>query len=133
MASIPFYVSFIAPVNSINSQALLGIISQKIFNNQGVKFNELHLCLSTPGGSVEHGISVYNTLKALPIKIITYNIGQINSIGNVIFLAGEERYASSVSSFMFHGVGFDVTQMRFEEKNLKERLEHIKNDLSYPT
>ena len=46
-----------------------------------------------------------------------------------MFLAGSPRYASANSTFMFHGVGFDVTtQMRFEEKNLRERLDAILAD-----
>ena len=53
----------------------------------------------------------------------------MNSIGNVIFLAGAERYACPNSTFMFHGVGFDVTQnVRFEEKMLKERLDSLVAD-----
>ena len=69
------------------------------------------------------------SLRALPAKIITHNIGSVDSIGNVIFLAGEERYACSSATFMFHGVGFDVMQpMRFEEKLLQERLDGIRAD-----
>jgi ATP-dependent protease ClpP protease subunit len=53
----------------------------------------------------------------------------VNSIGNVVFLAGEERYACANSNFMFHGVGFDVTQAtRIEEKFLRERLDGIQAD-----
>ena len=51
------------------------------------------------------------------------------SHGNVVFLAGEERYSCPHATFMFHGVGFDVTtQMRFEEKMLKERLDSLQAD-----
>lgn len=47
----------------------------------------------------------------------------------VIFLAGEDRYACPNSTFMFHGVGFDVKAgARFEEKLLRERLEGINAD-----
>jgi ATP-dependent protease ClpP protease subunit len=61
-------------------------------------FDELHLMLSTLGGQVAQGISIYNMLKALPIRVITYNVGTVNSIGNVIFLAGSPRYAARTSS-----------------------------------
>ena len=75
------------------------------------------------------GINAYNIMRAMPFKLITYNVGNVNSIGNVLFLAGEERYACETSSFMFHGVGFDVNgTTRFEEKHLRERLDGILND-----
>ena len=64
-------------------------------------------------------------LRAMPFKLVTHNVGRVNSIGNVVFLAGEERYAVPHSTFMFHGVGFEVKQMRFEEKNLRERLDSL--------
>ena len=76
-----------------------------------------------------HGVTLYNTLRALPIELTTHNVGSVNSIGNVVFLAGNPRYASANSTFMFHGVGFDVkTPTRFEEKIVRERLDAILAD-----
>jgi hypothetical protein len=51
-------------------------------------------------------------------------MGNIDSIGNAIFLAGKTRKACTHSTFMFHGVGFDIHQ-RLEEKNLREGLDSI--------
>ncbi|MGH6817410.1 MAG: ClpP family protease [Methylovirgula sp.] len=120
----PFYVGFNSEINQITGPALIAAIGQQV----GQGFNELHLMLTTPGGHVAQGIAIYNMLRALPISITTYNVGSVNSIGNVIFLAGSKRYAAKTSSFMFHGVGFDVQSARFEEKALKERLQSIQND-----
>lgn len=97
------------------------------------KFNEGHkdfcLLISSPGGSVQDGIAIYNFLKALPINLATYNIGVVDSISNVIFLAGKERYACKNSSFLFHGVGINMNQgERFGEKNVKEQLAIIQRD-----
>lgn len=39
-----------------------------------------------------------------------HNIGSIDSIANVIFLAGKERYASKHTSFQFHGVNMNIKQ-----------------------
>ena len=76
-----------------------------------------------------HGMTLYNVLKGLPVELITHNVGNVDSIGNVIFLAGAKRYACKDSTFMFHGVGFDgIPNMRLEEKFLKERLDSIRSD-----
>jgi len=75
-----------------------------------------------------NGITVYNFLKSLPINLTTHNIGIVDSIANVIFLAGKTRYAVKNSSFLFHRVGFDINQARFEEKNIKEKLRMIQRD-----
>jgi ATP-dependent protease ClpP protease subunit len=66
----------------------------------------------------------------MPFELITHNVGNVDSIGNAIFLAGKKRYACPHSTFMFHGVGFDLKNqtMRLEEKNLKESLANILSD-----
>jgi len=97
------------------------------FVNQGVK--QIYLLLSTPGGSVMHGMNLYNVLRSLPVELITHNVGNVDSIGNAVFLAGSKRFACPNSTFMFHGVGFDVRQqIRMEEKFLRERLDAIGAD-----
>lgn len=121
------YISFLADINTVTASALMGTIGQHM-NKNPETFRELHLLLSTMGGQVAVGISLYNMLMGLPVKVITHNTGTVNSIGNVVFLAGAERYAAKISSFMFHGVGFDIQNQRFEEKLLVERLDSLKND-----
>jgi ATP-dependent protease ClpP protease subunit len=64
-------------------------------------------------------------LKSLPIKTTMHNIGNVDSIGNAIFLAGQERIACPHASFMFHGVGFNAQTERFEERQLREKLDGI--------
>ena len=121
----PRYILFSAEIDAKTSEVLLALCSD--FVNKGVE--TIHLALSSPGGSVLAGINAYNVLRALPVKLVTHNSGSVNSIGNVVFLAGDERYAAPNSSFTFHGVGFDVTnQMRFERKHLRERLDSLEAD-----
>jgi ATP-dependent Clp protease, protease subunit len=119
------YVSFSAEIIPHTTESLIATCANLV--NQGVK--QLYLMLSTPGGSVMHGMNLYNVLRALPVELITHNVGNVDSIGNAVFLAGAKRYACAHSTFMFHGVGFDVSQpMRFEEKLLRERLDGIASD-----
>ena len=93
-------------------------------------FDDIHLFLSTPGGTVHDGIAIYNTIRALPVPVRTYNLGNVNSIGNVLFQAGERKICAVTSSLMFHGVGFDVQNSRLELKQLNERVSSIDNDQS---
>ena len=119
------YLSFSAEINPTTTETLIGVLAEQI--NKGVR--EVYLMLSTPGGSVMNGMNLYNVLRAFPIKLTTHNVGNVDSIGNAIFLAGSPRYACAHSTFMFHGVGFDTKQpKRFEEKELTERLDGILSD-----
>jgi len=122
----PVCVSFNAPVGPHTASPLMGAVAQ--FSNAG--HDEIHLLLSTPGGTVADGITIYNFLRSLPARVVTYNMGSVNSLGNVIYQAGDKRISAPASSFMFHGVGFDIANARMELKQLKERVEGIKNDQS---
>ena len=119
------YVSFSAEINPSTTESLIAALT----NCANDRIPEVQLLLSTPGGSVMNGINLYNVMRAMPFKLVTHNVGNVDSIGNAIFLAGEERYACPHSTFMFHGVGFDVGPgMRLEEKALNERLEGVLAD-----
>lgn len=118
------YVSFSAEVNANTTESLIAAMAN--IANQGVP--EVHLLMSTPGGFVMNGLNVYNVLRALPITLITHNVGNVDSIGNAIFLAGKQRYACPHSTFMFHGVGFTADGMQFDAKSLRERVDSIDAD-----
>ncbi len=119
------YVSFSAEINPTTSESLIAAMANCA--NKGVQ--EVYLMLSTPGGSVMNGMNLYNVLRGMPFKLTTHNVGDVNSVGNVIFLAGSTRYASPHSTFMFHGVGFTAgAAQRLEEKELRGRLNGVLSD-----
>lgn len=119
------YVSFSAEINAHTTESLLGTMANLV--NGCVP--EVHLLLSTPGGTVMNGINIYNVLRAMPFHLVTHNVGNVDSIGNAIFLAGDHRVACPHSTFMFHGVGFGVQPgLTLEEKFLRERLDSVLSD-----
>lgn len=124
-ATAGVYVSFSAEINPHTTESLLATMAN--LANQNV--NEVHLLMSTPGGSVMNGMNIYNVLRAMPFTLITHNVGNVDSIGNAIFLAGEHRYACAHSTFMFHGVAFTTQEMTtLDEKLLRERLDSVRAD-----
>ncbi len=119
------YVSFLSEVNPTTARSLLALIAEQMM--AGVK--QVHLLISSPGGSVACGVAVYNSLRSLPIEVTTYNTGSVNSIANVIYLAGSRRVACAASSFMFHAVGIDLpSQTRIEARNIRELSDNLHND-----
>jgi ATP-dependent Clp protease, protease subunit len=124
-ANPPAYVSFSAEVNITTAEQLQAVAA----NIVGAGHPELHLLLSTPGGAVQYGITIYNFLRSLPIRVITYNMGNVDSIGLVIFLAGEERYACPHTTFMLHGVALQLpAPTSLFEKNFKDSLSRLAAD-----
>jgi ATP-dependent Clp protease, protease subunit len=78
-------------------------------NFGGAIFDQLYLMMSSEGGSIEEAFALYNLLMALPAKIITVNMGQIASAGNIPFLAGDERWSCPQSYFHFHNLSWTYT------------------------
>ncbi len=120
-------IKFFAPVNEKTTNLLMNVLDQAI--NQGVK--DLILLVSTPGGSVFHGLSVYNYLKGLPLNSLkTHNFGSVDSIGVVIYCAGTERTSSPQARFLIHGVTWGSHQpITLEEPQLEETLKSLRIDM----
>jgi ATP-dependent protease ClpP protease subunit len=85
------------------TKALMGICTEAV-QQYGAK--TLYFQFSSGGGHVDSAITLYNFLKSLPCKIIMHNTGSIDSAANVVFMAGDERYAAPHTSFLFHGVSY---------------------------
>ena len=90
---------------------------------------ELTIAMHSPGGSVSKGTALHNFLKSLPLELTTHNIGDIDSIANVVFLAGKYRYSNPNGRFMLHGVtrSFDGGA-RLGEADLLQQLEYVRAD-----
>jgi ATP-dependent Clp protease protease subunit len=119
------YIRFMAPIIPQTIDTLLKIIDQKIHR----KYERIHLMISSPGGSVFHGLSVYNFLKGAPIEIFSYNFGSVDSIGVVIYCAGTKRFSVPHARFLIHGVKMNFQgQVSFDEFQIHEHLKSVRID-----
>ena len=63
---------------------------------------KLHVYINSYGGEVAEGLAIYNALRRLKAKVITYCDGFAASIASVIFMAGDKRVMSEASLLMVH-------------------------------
>jgi ATP-dependent protease ClpP protease subunit len=118
------WVTFFAEINASTAENLVA----QMIGLANKRATKVHLVMSTPGGDVRSGMNIFHTLLSLPFPIDTYNVGNVDSIGNVIFLAGQRRYASQNATFMFHGVSFELGAGRLDHKTLVDLLETANAD-----
>jgi ATP-dependent Clp protease protease subunit len=102
-----FYITYVDIIDVERVKLVMNVCTNIL---DQIKPKTIYFLISSNGGDVDSGIALYNYLKALPVKIVMHNIGSIDSIANVIFSAGQERYASPYTSFLFHGVNVEVKQ-----------------------
>lgn len=119
------YIRFLAPVIPQTTAQLLQVLDRAL--QTGVQ--RVHLMVSSPGGSVFHGLSIYNFLRGVPFETHTYNFGSVDSIGVIIFCSGERRFSVPHARFLIHGVQLQVQgNAAFDEKSLEESLKGLKID-----
>ena len=107
------YIGFNATIDSNNANQLLGASYKLIAEHH---LDRICYLFSTQGGSVADGILLYNSMKVLPVETTIYNMGNVNSIGNAVFLACQIRFTCPHSTFMFNNDGIDIAGTSFERK-----------------
>ncbi|AIR91018.1 ATP-dependent Clp protease proteolytic subunit [Pseudomonas cremoricolorata] len=91
-------IHYTGPINSSTCGNLINTCAKAI--NQGA--SELQVNVATMGGECSYGFTLYNFLRSLPVPLHTHNLGTVESMGNILFLAGEQRTACRYSKFLFH-------------------------------
>lgn len=121
----PVVIKFFAPVVDATINALMQVTDEQMARG-ATRFT---LLISSPGGSVFHGLSAYNYLKGLPVEITTHNFGSVDSIGVVLFCGGSRRYSVPQARFLLHGASANFANERLEEPQLEERLRGLRMDI----
>ena len=118
------YINFHAPINQQTAQVLMTAITQKMISN----VDEFYILFSTSGGDTPSGVALYNFIRGVPATVTMHNMGNVDSVGNAVFLAADNRFACPNSTFMFHGVFYNVNNFRLDENNAREYLRLILAD-----
>ena len=118
------YIIFNKSVNSETCQSLIDHCNTLM--NQ--KVGRLYILFNSTGGQLNDAFTIYNYLRAIPIEIITHNIGSVSSMANIPFLAGKIRKATQNSSFFFHGVHVTIPSPKdIYKPELLEYISDIEN------
>ncbi|HND48478.1 MAG TPA: ATP-dependent Clp protease proteolytic subunit [Anaerolineales bacterium] len=126
MSNKTVYINFYDGINDKTVKILMAICSDVIAQH---KPDILYFLFASGGGWVTAGITFHNFLRSLPVKVVMHNMGVIDSIATVIFLAGEERFTSPHSSFLFHGVEWTFAQQTsLSTSKLAEHSSQLKQD-----
>ena len=86
------------------------------------KTEPIDIYINSYGGYCYDGLALYDFIRACSYTTIrTHATGKIMSMGLVLYLAGDERYASPRASFMAHSVAGGIDGKLYEMKiDLKE-------------
>lgn len=109
------------PVNNQTVNSLMTIIDSKM--NRGSK--DFVLLISSHGGDTAAGLTGYNYLRGLPIRITTCNIGTVSSIAIVLYCTGNKRISVPHAKFLFHEPYWAFEESRLDEYEIGEILQRL--------
>jgi len=115
------YVNFYDSIDPAKAKHIMAFLSELVSKE---KPDYIYCLFSSPGGSVESGIVLYNFIRSLPVELIMHNTGSIDSIANIVFLSANTRFTSVHSSFLFHGI-FQPVNTSLTKSQLQELISGI--------
>ena len=121
-------------VGSINDNVATLITAQFLFLESENPKKEIFFYINSPGGLVNAGFGVYDTMQYIKPSVSTLCIGQASSMGSFLLTAGEngKRFSLPNSRIMVHqpsagfqGQATDIEIHANEIMLLKKRLNEI--------
>ncbi|WP_243031331.1 ATP-dependent Clp endopeptidase proteolytic subunit ClpP [Thermus altitudinis] len=118
----------------IDSQVANTIVAQLLFLDAQNPNQEIRLYINSPGGEVDAGLAIYDTMQFVRAPVSTIVIGMAASMAAVILAAGEKgrRYALPHSKVMIHqpwggvrGTASDIAIQAQEILKAKKLLNEI--------
>lgn len=94
------YLIFCGAIDQISVNKLFNSLA--ISTNPQLALKRVHLLFQSAGGYVSDGICLYNFFKSLPIDLIIYNVGAVQSIATIAYLGAKRRITSASAIFMIH-------------------------------
>jgi ATP-dependent Clp protease protease subunit len=110
------------------------VVAQLLFLESENPDKDIHLYINSPGGAVNAGLAIYDTMQFIKPDVSTVCIGQAASMGALILTggAGGKRFALPHSRMMVHqpmggfqGQATDIDIHAREILRVRERLNQI--------
>ena len=113
------------------------IVAQLLFLESENPDKDIHLYVNSPGGVVNAGLAIYDTMQFVKPKVSTVCVGQAASMGALLLAGGAagKRYALPHARMMIHqplggfqGQATDIDIHAREILKIRERLNQIMAD-----
>lgn len=118
---------FCGPITPKSYEYLRNVICTAVFERCADKITVM---FSSEGGDLNSGFSAYNFLRGLPVPVKMVNVGTVESIAIIIYLAADEREALETSRFLLHQFNWTYPQQRVDYSRLSENSQSLQFDVN---
>ena len=125
-------------LNSAIDANVAGVINaQLLYLTSDDASKDIHLYITSPGGGVQAGLSILDTMKFIQAPVVTYCQGVCASMAAILLAAGDRRCIMPNAEVMIHqplgGVQGQASEIETAAKHilyLKKRLNQMLADFS---
>jgi len=114
-------IRFNCQINNQTINSLMATIDNKMMDGA----RDFVLLISSHGGDTAAGLTGYNYLKGLPVRITTCNIGTVSSIAIVLYCIGNKRVSVPHAKFLIHEPYWKFQESRLDEYEIDEILKRL--------
>lgn len=118
-------IHFVASITPTSTFQLIDLASKAASARDAT---ELHVHISSTGGSTENGFALYEFFQSLPIPVTMHNIANIESMAVIVYLAGSTRLAASTARFKIHSLHWNTPDSTVDHRRLREWTASLDND-----
>lgn len=97
---------------------------------QGLRVDELHIHINSPGGEVDDGIAIYNTLRNHPARKTTFIDSLAASAASFIALAADEVVIALTGQVMIHDAATIAIGDAAELRETADLLDRYSNNIA---
>jgi len=116
------------------------IIGQLLFLQTDKAKAQVDVYINTPGGSVDAGLAIYDTMRFIRCEVATYCVGMAASMGAVLLAAGEKgkRFALPNAKILLHqpwasGIGGAASDIKIHADDIIKTKQRINEILAFHT
>jgi ATP-dependent Clp protease protease subunit len=90
--------------SGVNDQVANLVVAEMLYLEREDADKDIHLYLNCPGGAINAGLAIYDTMQLVKCDIATYAVGMTASFGTVLLCAGTKgkRYAMPNATVHMH-------------------------------
>ena len=120
--------------SEVRDQNANAICAQMLLLNAEDPQRDIFLYINSPGGSVDSGMAIYDTMQFIPNDVVTVGMGLAASMGQFLLAAGTKgkRYALPHARIMMHqpsgGIGGSASDIKIQAEQsllLKKQLNEL--------
>ncbi len=111
----------------INELSALATIVALLDYNSRDKKEPIYLYINSPGGSIIHGLAIYDCIKHIDAPVYTFCVGLCASMGAFLLSCGEKgsRYALAHSRILIHQPLIGGSSFALKESEAREMANRL--------